>query len=65
MLTTYVRRDLVANRRRFLIQAYLNGIHFHMRTVGRFTRPLQEAAPDAKEEIESLEKLVDDVLWHC
>jgi len=64
MLTIYVRREFVAESPGFLIQAHLNSIEFQMRTLGRLTRSLQEAAPNAKEDMESLEELVNEVGKH-
>jgi hypothetical protein len=45
----------------FIIQAHLHGISYQMQTLSRLTRSLQEATPDAKDEVIAVGDLVIEV----
>lgn len=45
----------------FIIQSYLQSIRLQLQTLGRLTRSLQEATPDAKDEVIAVEALKKDI----
>lgn len=45
----------------FIIQSHLNSIQLQIQTLKRLTRSLQEATPDAKEEVIAVSSLVREV----
>lgn len=45
----------------FEVQSHLDSIRRHIQTLGRLTRSLQDAAFEAKDEVEAVESLVIEV----